>query len=182
MAEPTYTDFSDYAPLTRGPNKYFSTPNYLSPTSFRVVIPRLPKITHFIQTVSIPSININSMDVGFAGFPRTSIPSALDISDQIVVNFTIDENMDNWKEIYDWMTAITPNSENEGGVTAADLYSEIIVLIYSNAKKLKKKFTFSRCYPTSLMSFEFNSGMTEIDPMMVSCNFAYKTVNIESLD
>ena len=136
--QPNFNDFSDYTPLERGSARQLTTPNYLSPTNFRVIIPRLPKMTHFIQSVSVPSIAITSMDIAYKAFPRTSIPSSLDISDQVVINYIIDENMENWQEIYNWMTSITSNSENEG-VTAADLYSEIIVLVYNSAKKLKKK-------------------------------------------
>ena len=175
--QPNFSDFSDYTPLERGSARQLTTPNYLSPTNFRVIIPRLPKLTHFIQSVSIPSLAITSMDMPFKGFPRTSIPSSLDISDQVVVNYMIDENMENWQEMYNWMTSITLNSENEG-VTAADLYSEIIVLVYNSAKKLKKKITYTRAHPVNLMSFEFNSANADIDPILVSCNFAYKTIEI----
>lgn len=177
--QPNYSDFSDYTPLERGSARQLTTPNYLSPTNFRVIIPRLPKMTHFIQSVSIPSIAITSMDMPFKGFPRTSIPSSLDISDQVVINYIIDENMENWQELYDWMTSITPSSENEGGVTVSDLYSEIIVLVYTSAKKLKKKITYTRAYPVNLMSFEFNSANADIDPILISCNFAFKTMEIE---
>ena len=175
--QPNFSDFSDYTPLERGSARQLTTPNYLSPTNFRVIIPRLPKLTHFIQSVSIPSLAITSMDMPFKGFPRTSIPSSLDISDQVVVNYMIDENMENWQEMYNWMTSITLNSENEG-VTAADLYSEIIVLVYNSAKKLKKKITYTRAHPVNLMSFEFNSANADIDPILLSCNFAYKTIEI----
>ena len=178
--QPNYQSFADYAPLERGSGRYFTTPNYLSPSSFRVLIPRLPKITYFVQTCSVPSLNIGSMDLTYKGFPRMTHPSSLDLSDQLVINFIVDEDMENWREMYDWMHSIVPSSENEGGITANDIYSDIILLVFNSAKKLKKKLTFHRCYPVSLMSFEFNSGVNEIDPMLVAANFSFKTMEIES--
>lgn len=160
-----------------------SSPNYLSPTAFRVIIPRMPTLTDYIQTVSIPSLTINSMDIQYKGFPRVSAPSSLDLTDQIVVNFAVDEDMENWQEVYDWMNSIVLTSVNNGYINPnTELYSDIIVITYTNAKKPKKKFTFHQCYPVSMMSFEFNSMTTEIDPIMVNCNFTYKTYEIETLN
>jgi hypothetical protein len=175
--------FEPYKPSERSPDRHFTTPNYLSPTAFRVLIPRTPKITHFIQSVNIPSVVLSSMDIpSYKGFPKQEVPSNLDISDQIIVNFNIDEDMENWQSIYDWMTAIVPSNENNSSVNSKeDLYSEIVVLIYNSAKKLKKKFTFHKCYPVNLSSFEFNSSSTEIDPILISVNFEYSHFTIENV-
>jgi len=179
--EANYSGLDQYQPLERAGNRYFTTPNYLSPTAFRVIIPRLPKITYFIQTVSIPTVSITPMDIPFKGFSRMQAPASLDLSDQIIINFTIDENMENWQEMYDWMTAVVASRENNGAVnTSVSLYSDIVVLVYNNAKKMKKKLTFHECFPQSMTSFEFNSSVNDIDPFMVSCNFSYKTLHIDS--
>lgn len=180
--EPIETDYSDYEPLakTGADNRHISVPNYLSATNFRVVIPRLPKLSYYIQTVTVPSLSINSIDIGFKGFPRTSVPSSVDISDQVIITFGIDERMENWQDIYDWMTSITPNSTNNGGVGAKDPYSEIIVLLYNAQRKLQKKLTYESCHPISLGSFDMNSTSNTIDPIVVTTNFAYKKLSIES--
>lgn len=157
--------------------------NHLSPTSYRVVIPKLPKMTYFIQSISIPSIAMGSIEIpAYKGLPKQEAPSYLDISDEIILNFIIDENMENWNEIYDWMTKIVPSDENNASVSIKDeLYSNIIVLIYTNGKVLKKKITFHKCYPINLGSFEFNSSLTEIDPLVVSSNFQYSHFTIETV-
>lgn len=175
--------FASFKPLERNGSRYFSTPNYLSTTSFRVLIPRLPKMTYFVQTVSIPSVILGSLDVpAFKGLPKQEAPSFLDISDQIIINFTIDENMENWQEIYDWMNKIVPSNENNGSVNdKRERFSEIIVLVYNSAKTLKKKITFHDCFPVNLSSFEFNSASTEIDPIVVTTNFEYSHFSVETI-
>ena len=175
--------YEPYKPLERSPQRYFTTPNYLSPTAFRVVIPRTPKITYFVQSVSIPSVILSSIDIpAYKGLPKQEVPSNLDISDQIIVNFTIDEDMENWQEMYDWMTSVVSSNENNASVNSKeDHYSEIIVLIYNSAKKLKKKFTFHKCFPVNLSSFEFNSSSTEIDPILMTVNFEYAYFTVETL-
>jgi len=184
MAEDHLDEFlNPYKPIERSENRYFTTPNYLSPTSFRVVIPRTPKITYFVQSVSIPSVVMTSMEVPpYRGLPKQQFPSAIDITDQVIVNFTIDENMENWQEVYDWMTAIVPSNENDSSVKInEDHYSEIIVLVYNSAKVLKKKFTFHKCFPVNISSFEFNSSTSEIDPINMTVNFQYSHFTVESV-
>lgn len=126
---------------------------------------------------------MNSMEIpAYKGLPKQEVPSTLDISDQIIVNYSIDENMENWQEIYDWMTSIVSSNENNASVKMKeDHYSEIIVLVYNNAKNLVKKFTFHRCFPINMASFEFNSSSTEIDPVLMTVNFEYSHFTVESV-
>lgn len=157
--------------------------NYLSPTAFRVVIPKLPKMTYFIQSISIPSVVMGSIEIpAFKGLPKQEAPSYLDISDELIMNFLVDENMENWNEIYDWMSAIVPTDKNNATVSLRDeLYSDITVLVYTNGKVLKKKINFHKCYPTNLASFEFNSSSSEIDPINISTTFQYSYFTIETV-
>jgi hypothetical protein len=90
--------------------------------------------------------------------------------------------MKNWQEIYDWMGRMVPSPENDGNVNMKDdlKYNGIIVLVYNNAKKLKKKFTFHNCFPTNLSSFEFNSASTSIDPIAITVNFNYSHFEVQT--
>jgi hypothetical protein len=160
-----------------------TTYNYLSPTAFRVIVPKLPRMTHFVQSVSIPSVVMGSVEIpAYKGLPKQEAPSYLDITDEIIINFHIDENMENWQEVYNWMSSIVPTDRNDASVSIKDeLYSEIIVLVYSNSKVLKKKITFHKCYPTNLSSFEFNSSSSDIDPITITSNFQYSHFTFETV-
>jgi hypothetical protein len=177
-----YTDenepFGSITPISKTQESY----NYLSPTSYRVVVPKLPKMTYFVQSISIPSVALGSLEIPtFKGYPKQEAPSYLDITDEIIMNFAIDENMENWNEVFTWMSSMVPSSQNTGQVKLKEeQYSQIIVLVYTNAKKLKKKLTFHKCYPSSLSSFEFNSSSTEIDPIIVTTNFQYSHFDVET--
>jgi len=179
-----YTEeyFNSLQPLSRDDTR-FATPNYLSPTSFRVIVPRLPMMTYYVQSVSIPSVVLGYMEIpAYKGLPKQQAPSYLDISDNIIINFNIDEDMKNWQEIYDWMGKVVSTPDNNGSVNPKDslLYNGIIVLIYNNAKKLKKKFTFNNCFPTNLSSFEMNSGVPSIDPILLTVNFEYSHFEVQT--
>lgn len=176
-------DYNTLQPLDRGSLGRFNTPSYLSPTSFRVIIPRVPMLTSYIQSVTVPTVTLTPMEVpAFKGLPRQQIPAHLDLGDQIIVTFTVDENMENWKEVYDWMTSIVPSDENNGEVDKnISKYSEIIVLVYGNSKRLTRKITYHNAYPVSLSSFEFNSGIQTLEPIMVPVTFEYSHMSVELL-
>jgi hypothetical protein len=176
-------DYNTLKPLERGSLGRFNTPSYLSPTSFRAIIPRVPMLTSYIQSVTVPTVTLTSMEIApFKGLPRTQVPSGLDLGDQIIVTFSVDENMENWKEIYDWMTSIVPSEENAANVGKnIDDYSEIILLVYSNSKRMTRKITYHNAYPVSLSSFEFNSGAQTIEPIVVPVTFEYSHMTVELL-
>ena len=178
MSESLDETFHTLQPIERSQVAY----NYLSPTAFRVIVPKMPRFTYFIQSVSIPTIVVGMMEIpAFKGLPKQQAPSILDLSDNLIINFTIDENMQNWQEVYDWMTDIVPTDENFASSNISiDKYSPIIVLIYNNAKKLKKKITFNNCFPISLAGFEFNSASTEIDPITITANFEFSEFTVET--
>mgnify|MGYP003349563684 CR=1 FL=1 len=178
MSESLDETFHTLQPIERSQVSY----NYLSPTAFRVIIPKMPRFTYFIQSVSIPSVVMGMMEIpAFKGLPKQEAPSILDLSDDLIINFTIDENMQNWQEMYDWMTDIVPTDENFASANMnIDKYSPIIVLIYNNAKKLKKKITFNNCFPITLSGFEFNSASTDIDPITIAANFEFSEFTVET--
>lgn len=174
--------FNSMQPISRDDTR-FNTPNYLSPTSFRVIVPRLPMMTYYIQSVTLPAVAIGYMDIpAYKGLPKQEAPSFLDISDNLILNFNIDEDMKNWQELYDWMNTIVSSPENNGNIDMRDdlRYNGIIVLVYNNAKKLKKKFTFYNCFPTNLSSFELNSAAQAIDPILITANFNYSHFEIQN--
>jgi len=81
------------------------TDNYLLNTSFKFTLARTPNITWFCQKVSIPSLSF-----GFIEQP-TRFGAKLPISgtqydfDDLTIEFLVDEKVNTWMEIYDWMTS-----------------------------------------------------------------------------
>ena len=94
MATPT-------SPLSRQPDNL----DYLSPTQFKFNIHQLPKVEFFCTAANVPSINL-----GEAIFPTPykQIPVMGDTLtyDNLSISFIVDENLENYIELHEWLTAI----------------------------------------------------------------------------
>ena len=94
MATPT-------SPLSRQPDNL----DYLSPTQFKFNIHQLPKVEFFCTAANVPAINL-----GEAIFPTPykQIPVMGDTLtyDNLSISFIVDENLDNYIELHEWLTAI----------------------------------------------------------------------------
>ena len=94
MATPT-------SPLSRQPDNL----DYLSPTKFKFNIHQLPKVEFFCTAANVPAINL-----GEAIFPTPykQIPVMGDTLtyDNLSISFIVDENLENYIELHEWLTAI----------------------------------------------------------------------------
>ena len=94
MATPT-------SPLSRQPDNL----DYLSPTQFKFNIHQLPKVEFFCTAANVPAINL-----GEAIFPTPykQIPVMGDTLtyDNLSITFIVDENLENYIELHNWMVAI----------------------------------------------------------------------------
>ena len=89
------------SPLSRQPDKL----DYLSPTQFKFNIHQLPKVEFFCTAANVPAINL-----GEAIFPTPykQIPVMGDTLtyDNLSISFIVDENLENYIELHEWLTAI----------------------------------------------------------------------------
>ena len=94
MATPT-------SPLSRQPDNL----DYLSPTQSKFNIHQLPKVEFFCTAANVPAINL-----GEAIFPTPykQIPVMGDTLtyDNLSISFIVDENLENYIELHEWLTAI----------------------------------------------------------------------------
>ena len=89
------------SPLSRQPTQL----DYVSPTQFKFNIHQLPKVEFFCTAANVPAINL-----GEAIFPTPykQIPVMGDTLtyDNLSISFIVDENLENYIELHEWLTAI----------------------------------------------------------------------------
>ena len=88
--------------ITRNP----SNPNFLQPNKFILTFSRLPNIQYFCQTVTVPGISMSEIPQ-FTPFVDAYLPGEKAIYDLLNVTFMVDENLTSWKEVHDWIRAMT---------------------------------------------------------------------------
>jgi hypothetical protein len=79
--------------------------NFLSPIGFKFVLDRAPKTVFLCQSANIPSIGMGSPE---QATPFKNIPLSGDVTyEDLTISFLIDENMENYMEIHNWIKAIS---------------------------------------------------------------------------
>ena len=186
-------------------NREPSKRDYASPVQFRFTIAKLPTVEFFVQSANIPGINLGSAQ---QNTPLYDIPipgdkisySPLDLS------FIVDENLNNYKEIHDWLLALgfpnnhtqfanlqTEGSDRFPGSTAGSIvpgvatpaplaeggtYSDATLTVLNSKNIAKTEIRFQNVYPTSLTSLSYDVRQTDIDYIQANVSFQYMNYDI----
>ena len=181
---------------TRQPAKL----DYASPIQFRFKCTKLPEVEFTCQTANIPGISLGG---AIQPTPLVDIPIPGDkISFQSLdINFLVDENLNNYKEIHDWLIGIGfpqnytqfQNLQAEGSdrfpgstrSTAASgtstpqplseggTYSDATLTILNSKNIAKTEIRFQNVYPTSLGSLSYDVKLTDVDYLQAAVSFNY---------
>ena len=191
------------SPLSRQPDNL----DYLSPTQFKFNIHQLPKVEFFCTAANVPAINL-----GEAVFPTPykEIPVMGDTLtyDNLSISFIVDENLENYIEIHEWLTAIgfpknrnqfssfrsstasTPiatqgTSDDIGDVqpatSARGMFGDAILTILTNKNNPVVEVRFQDIYPVALGALDFTQTATDVEYITVTADFSYKIYDIVAL-
>ena len=186
-------------------NREPSKSDYASPLQFRFKCTKLPTVEFFVQSANIPGVNLGSAqqnttlyDIPLPGDKLTF--AALDLS------FLVDENLNNYKEIHDWLLGLGfpntneqfqnlqasgtdrfPGSSRSTSVTGTStpqplneggIYSDAILTVLNSKNIPKTEIRFQNIYPTSLGSLNYDIRATDVDYLSASVSFNFMNYDI----
>ena len=186
---------------TRQPDKM----DYASPVQFRFKIAKLPQVEFFIQSVNLPGISIGTATVPT---PLYDYPVPGDeISFQSLdVSFLVDENLNNYKELHDWISGLGfgkshqqfadlqatsedrfPGSSKGSLVAGVEIpaplseggiYSDATLTILNSKNLAKTEVRFHNVFPTSIGSLSNDVQASDIDYLKAQASFSYLNYDI----
>ena len=83
-----------------------SNPNFLQPNKFTSTFGRTPNVTYFCQSLGVPGLSLAEVPVNNP-FLDVYSPGEKAIYDLLNVTFMVDEDLAGWREIHDWIRAMT---------------------------------------------------------------------------
>ena len=184
--------------------------DYASPTQFRFGIHQLPKVEFFAISATIPAIALSDVVIPT---PFKSIPMMGDqlTFDNLTVSFIVDEFLENYLSIHEWMTAIgfpknrkqfsdfktnisnTPSTARSAASTSTDigdvkaaspnnaLFSDATLTILSNKNNPIVNVFFRDLYPVAMTALDYNQQATDVEYITASIDFAYQIYEIEAI-
>ena len=183
----------------RQPTKF----DYAEPTKFRFGVIKLPKVEYFCTAANIPGISLGQAN---QPTPLKDIPIPGDKLDyeSLSIQFLVDENLENYREIHGWLTGLGfpkdqsqfralqgagadryPTTSNVGlnkelgSIKKAvqddgGLYSDATLFVLSSKNNANLEIRFRDIYPISLSGLDYNQQETDIQYLTASVTFAYK--------
>ena len=188
-------------PIDRQPDKL----DYLSPTQFRFGIHQLPKVEFFVQTCNLPGLTMNNTEIPN---PFKNIPVMGEKIEYVDLNLTflVDEYLENYLQLHQWLTAIgfpekreqfrthrdvTSNTPASGGTPSVDtinsavadkaMYSDAYLMILSNKNNPIVEIDFKNVFPTSIGGLSFDGGATDVEYLTCDVTFKYQIYEIRTL-
>jgi len=145
--------------------------NFLSPTGFKLTINRekYANLEFFITSFSIPSISIGEVPTNFRG-AIGYVPGEVVNYDSLALKFAIDEDMNNYGEIFDWIQNNVKKQKIE--------YQDMILSIMSSHNNLNKQFQFRDAFPVNLSGVEFSTQNSDIEYLQADVTFRYGSFSI----
>ena len=182
--------------------------DYASPIQFRFKCSKLPKVEFFCQSANIPGIGLGVADMET---PLKSIPFPGDkvTYQDLAISFLVDENLENYKEIHDWIIGLgfpqnhtqfsdlratssdrfpgTSSSNAITGQATADplpesgMYSDATLTVLNSKNIAVTEIRFHNIFPTSLGALSYDVQASDVNYLSTAVDFSYMYYEIVQL-
>jgi|TARA_R100000030_G_scaffold79048_2_gene61986 hypothetical protein len=151
-----------------------TTTNYLYQTFYRFSIKRLPRINYFAQKVTLPEFASVGAIQQPTRFSAVNHPSTKVSFANLNLEFIIDEKLENWRELYNWMRTIyLVNSYDDFEDKDTTHFTEGSLHILNSAMVPTQEIRFHNLLPISLSGIEFDSTDPDLAPRTATATFAF---------
>jgi len=165
--------------------------NFLSPVGFKFTLNRAPKVAFFGNSTNIPG-----MTLGIAVQPTylkdIDIPGDKITFNDLTLRFLVDENLENYVEIQNWIRGIGyPESlseiynwqKNNSVMDVQDksqmnLYSDATLTVLTSSNNSNFQVKFFDVFPYSITDLQFDATDSDIDYLTAEVTFKYTIYNI----
>ena len=182
--------------------------DYASPVQFRFKCSKLPKVEFFCQTANIPGIGLGEAEVDT---PLKSIPFPGDkvTYQDLAISFLVDENLENYKEIHDWIIGLGapqnhtqfsdlratssdrfPGTSSTNAITGqatadplpeSGMYSDATLTVLNSKNIAVTEIRFHNIFPTSLGALSYNVQASDVNYLQTAVDFSYMYYEIVQL-
>jgi len=165
---------------------------HLNPSAYKFNIRLIPNTTFFVQAVNLPAL---SYTPGLMATPFANINlvgGTMEYED-LTVTFIVDEDLANWLEIFNWMSAITApknfgqyknrkESNDNLRIDQGDLITSAELIVLTNTKNPNIQVMFDDVFPINLSEIQFDITHTENTTVTATAVFKYTTYRVETVN
>jgi hypothetical protein len=162
--------------------------SFLSPLGFSLQIKKTPHVNYFVQQVTVPSVSLGTADID-TPFTKVPFPGTKLTFGNLQLTFKVDEDMQNYQEIYSWLRDVGfPDNfaqyTNIAGAAIASgggVFSDITMIVMTSAMNPNLEFTFFDCFPVDLSALEFDSTSADVQYITATATFANRRFDVKPI-
>ena len=156
--------------------------NYLSPVGFKFSLAKFPKVDFFCNSASIPEITLGT-------YQQPSYLKTIDVPGEklsygdLDIRFLVDENMENYKTVYDWIVGLgfpetaqqfkDVTTDKDGIRDMKEQFADGTLRILNSNFNEVAKVKFLDMFPVSLSSLDFDATSTDVNYFTAQATFKY---------
>lgn len=165
--------------------------NFLSPTQFKFILSREPKVSFFCNQANIPDLNLG---VAIQPTYLKMLPTPGDIIEfgDLSLRFIVDENLENYMCIQNWIRGLGfpqvlsqfGQLERQGVVQSnyvkegQNVYSDGTLQVFTSSQIPSFQVVFKDLFPISLSTLTFDATETDINYFTSDVTFKYSIYDI----
>ena len=161
--------------------------NFLSPVGFNFTLGKYPKVGFFCNSAKIPDITLPTV-VQPTYLKDIDIAGTKPIYGDLNIRFLVDENMENYMTIHNWLTGLGfPETtsqykdlitNNQGIEDPKESFSDGSLHILNSNYNSIGTVDFKDLFPVSLSSLDFDATLTDVQYFTAEVTFKYTIYNI----
>ena len=155
--------------------------NFLQNVSFEFGINRFPNMNFFVQSVTMPGLDLNQAQIATGTVPYKYYSDQVEFQ-PLTLSFAVDEDMANYIEVWTWITKVAgvcKDPESVEDKVTGKTTSDMILMIHTSHRNPNIKCVFRDGFPTSLDPLTFDYRSAAVDYHVVQCTFAYSHYSID---
>ena len=167
-----------------------SNRNFLSPVGFKFTLSKYPKVDFFSNSARIPELSLGTA-IQASYLKDIDIPGEKLTFGDLTVRFLVDENMQNYMAVHNWLKGIgfpeTPQQFADQTTDVDGIRDPLEVFSDGSLHILNSNFQdvaivkFNDLFPVGLTSLEFDATETDINYFTAEVGFKYTIYNITNL-
>ena len=176
-------------------DKQIANRNYMSPLGFKLILTKTPKVDFLCQSANIPQISMGTA-IQPTYLTDIAVPGDKVLYDDLRVRFLVDEQMENYLSIYNWMTGLgypenagqfrqlkkddlrTDASVSDDADPRYFEFSDATLQILSSNYKPSVLVNFKDAFPTTLSTLDFDVSTRDYAYFTAEVSFKYTIFTI----
>ena len=163
--------------------------NFLAPVGFKFSLSKFPKVDFFCNTARIPEITLDTSTQP-SYLKNIDVPGEKISYGDLTIQFLVDENMENYKIVHDWITGfgfpetaqqfIDKTTDRDGLRDMKEQFADGTLRILNSNFNEVAKVKFLDMFPVSLSSLDFDATSTDVNYFTAQASFKYTVYQLTS--